>query len=131
MLPQGADGQDPKGYISNRKHRLGVLVRSGLMSFKVQKWGITMRKLIISTLGAVALVAAGVLAWNAEATTLTSSTTSHPRPSYSLVEKAGCWLPGLPGECDIGMYHSCDRHGHCKCVRCGGWYPWRENTPGH
>lgn len=97
---------------------------------EVQNGGNTMRKLIIGALGAVALVTAGALAWNADATTLTASTTTHPGPNYSLVEKAGCWLPGLPGECDIGMSRMCDRHGHCKCVPCAGWYPWREHKPG-
>ena len=92
-----------------------------------------MRKLAIGITGAVALLLAGILAWNAEATTLTTATAAHAGTNYSLVEKAGCWLPGLPGECDIGMTHMCDRHGHCKCVPCDGWYPWRElgvGTPG-
>jgi hypothetical protein len=62
-----------------------------------------MRKLAIVITGAVALMLAGILAWNAEATTLTSAATVHPATHSSLVEKAGCWLPGLPGECEIGQ----------------------------
>jgi len=60
-----------------------------------------MRKLAIGITGAVALLLAGILAWNAEATTLTSVATAHPATNFSLVEKAGCWLPGLPGECEL------------------------------
>jgi hypothetical protein len=59
-----------------------------------------MRKLAIGMTGAVALLLAGILAWNAQATTLTSAASAHPATNFSLVEKAGCWLPGLPGECD-------------------------------
>ena len=90
-----------------------------------------MRKLVIGITGTLALLLAGLLAWNVEASSLTSSTTARPGANYSLAEKAGCWLPGLPGECDIGMAHMCDRHGHCKCVPCDGWYPWREHKPAH
>jgi hypothetical protein len=84
-----------------------------------------MRKLVIGIAAAAALLMVGAIAWNAEATTLTSSTTAHPGTNYSLVEKAGCWLPGLPGGCDIGQQQVCDRHGRCKCAACPGWYPWR------
>ena len=88
-----------------------------------------MRKLvIIGVTGTLALLLAGL---NVEASSLTSSMTARPEANYSLAEKAGCWLPGLPGECDIGMAHMCDRHGHCKCVPCDGWYPWREHKPAH
>jgi hypothetical protein len=37
-----------------------------------------------------------------EATPLTAATAVSPAMNYSLVEKAGCWLPGLPGACDLG-----------------------------
>jgi hypothetical protein len=85
-----------------------------------------MRKLVIGTTGAVALLLAGILAWNAEATTLTGAITARPGTNYSLVEKAGCWLPGLPGECDIGKHWVCSPRGHhCRCAPCPGWYPWR------
>jgi hypothetical protein len=59
-----------------------------------------MRKLVIGISAALALLLGGILAWNAEATPLTGATATHPATSYSLVEKAGCWLPGLPGECE-------------------------------
>ena len=62
-----------------------------------------MRKLAIGIAGATALMFAGILAWNAEATTLTSAATIHTETNDSLVEKAGCWLPGFPGECEIGQ----------------------------
>ena len=89
--------------------------------------GVDMRKLAIAITGAVALLLAGVLAWNAEATTLTSVATAHPATNFSLVEKAGCWLPGLPGECELGQQKVCDRFHKkgCKCAPCPGWYPWR------
>jgi hypothetical protein len=91
-----------------------------------------MRKLVIGTSAAAALLLAGVLAWNAEATPLTRATTVPSGTNYSLVEKAGCWLPGLPGECDIGKHRVCNRFGNrCKCAPCPGWYPWREYKPAH
>jgi hypothetical protein len=90
-----------------------------------------MRKLVIGITAATALLMVGAIAWNAEASSLTSSTTALHRTNYSLVEKAGCWLPGLPGECEIGQQQVCDRHGHCKCALCSGWYPWREYKPAH
>ena len=85
-----------------------------------------MRKLAIGITGAVALLLAGILAWNAEATT-TSAATTYPATNFSLVEKAGCWLPGLPGECELGQQKVCDRFHKkgCKCAPCPGWYPWR------
>jgi hypothetical protein len=90
-----------------------------------------MRKTVMGITGTLTLLLAGLLAWNAEASSLTSSTTARPGANYSLVEKAGCWLPGLPGECEIGQQRMCDRHGHCKCAPCPGWYPWRESKPAH
>jgi hypothetical protein len=54
--------------------------------------GGNMRKLAIGITGAVALLLAGILAWNAEATTLTSAATAHTATNLSLVEQAGCWL---------------------------------------
>jgi len=91
-----------------------------------------MRKLAIVITGAVALMLAGILAWNAEATTLTSAATVHRATNSSLVEKAGCWLPGWPGECEIGQQKVCNRFGNrCHCAPCPGWYPWRENKPAH
>jgi hypothetical protein len=81
-----------------------------------------MRKLVIGITVVVTLLLGGILAWNAEATTLTGATTVYPRTNFSLVEKAGCWLPG---NCNIGQYQACDRRGRCKCTPCPGWYPWR------
>ena len=91
-----------------------------------------MRKPVIGISAAIALLLAGILAWNAEATPLAGLTAAHPATNHSLVEKAGCWLPGLPGECDIGEHRVCDRFSHhCKCIACGGWYPWRDYKPAH
>jgi hypothetical protein len=87
-----------------------------------------MPNLAIGITLALALMIAGVLAWNAEATTLTSATTAHTTTSYSLLERTGCWLPG---NCDVGQYRACDRRGRCKCLQCSGWYPWRANKPVH
>jgi len=81
-----------------------------------------MRKFVVGIAGAVALMLAGILAWDAEATPLSGATAVHPEASYSLVERAGCWLPG---KCDVGKQQACDRRGRCKCVPCPGWYPWR------
>jgi hypothetical protein len=92
-----------------------------------------MRKFLIGMTGAVALMLAGVFAWNAQATPLTDVNKARPGTSYSLVEKAGCWLPGLPGECEIGQHKVCDRFHNkgCKCAPCPGWYPWRDSKPAH
>jgi len=84
-----------------------------------------MHKLTIGVTAAVALLAE-ILVWNAEATTLSGATTVHPGANFSLVERAGCWLPG---NCTIGDYQICDRRGRCKCKPCAGWYPWRAYTP--
>jgi hypothetical protein len=83
-----------------------------------------MRKFAIGITGALALTIGGLVGWNAEAATLIG----HPQPNYSLVERAGCWLPG---NCKIGDYQVCDRRGRCKCVPCPGWYPWRQPKPAH
>src|SRR6476646_5424907 len=89
-----------------------------------------MRKLAIVTVGTAALVLSGILAWTADATTLTSAAAVHPEANSSLVGKAGCWLPGLPGECEIGQQKVCNRFGNrCHCAPCPGWYPWPEISP--
>jgi hypothetical protein len=91
-----------------------------------------MRKLTIGIAGTAVLMLAGILAWNAEATPLTGATTVPAAPNQSLVQKAGCWLPGLPGECDIGQQRVCSARNHrCRCVPCSGWYPWRDYKPAH
>jgi hypothetical protein len=85
-----------------------------------------MRKLVIGMTAAAALMLAGALAWDAHATTLAGAATTRPEMSHSLVQKAGCWLPGLPGECEIGQHKVCNRFGNrCHCDPCPGWYPWR------
>ena len=88
-----------------------------------------MRKFAFVIAGVVTLMLVGFADWNAEATTLIV----HAEPSYSLAQKAGCWLPGLPGECELGQQKVCDRfHNiHCKCVPCAGWYPWRQSKAAH
>jgi hypothetical protein len=81
--------------------------------------GVDMRKLAIGITAAVELMLIGILAWNADATPLTGSTTVRPGTNYSLVEKAGCKL--LPGHCGVGKHKVCDRFSHaCKCVPCPG-----------
>lgn len=88
-----------------------------------------MHKLVIGITAAAALLLAGALAWNAEATTLTGAMTARPAANYSLVEKAGCWVPG---DCDVGQHKVCNRFGNrCRCAPCPGWYPWREYKPAH
>jgi hypothetical protein len=86
-----------------------------------------MRKLAIGISGILALLLAGILAWNAEATALTSAVTISTQTNHSSVENVGCWLPGLPGECEIGQHKVCDRFHNkpCHCAPCPGWYPWR------
>jgi hypothetical protein len=44
-----------------------------------------MRKVIIGIAGTVVLLLAGILAWDAEATSLTRTIMVHPGPNYSLV----------------------------------------------
>ena len=53
--------------------------------------------LAIGITGVVALLLAGILAWNAEATTLTSAATAHPATNFSLVEKARRLATGTTG----------------------------------
>jgi hypothetical protein len=55
-----------------------------------------MRKFAFVVAGVVTLMLVGFAGWNAEATILIV----HPEPNYSLAQNAGCWLPGLPSECD-------------------------------
>ena len=75
-----------------------------------------MRMLVIGITAATALLLAGALAWNAKATTLTGATIVRPGANYSLIEKAGCMLPG---HCGVGNHKVCDRFSHvCKCVPC-------------
>jgi hypothetical protein len=91
-----------------------------------------MRKLTIGIAGTAALMLAGFLTWNAEATPLTGVTAVPSGMNHSLVEKAACWLPGLPGDCEIGQQRVCSPRGHrCRCAPCPGWYPWREYKPAH
>jgi len=49
-----------------------------------------MRKFAFVIAGIIPLI--GIADWNAEATTLIVAA----EPHYSLAQKAGCWLPGLP-----------------------------------
>ena len=72
-----------------------------------------MSNLTIGFIGAVAVVLAGMLAWNAQA--LTSSTTIRPGISYSVVEKVGCRRAGA--FCPLGLHWAC-YEGQCKCVPC-------------
>ena len=81
-----------------------------------EKKGVDMRKLATRIAFASALLLAGAWAWNAEATTLSGAAIAQPETNYSLIEKAGCWLPGLPGECEIGQHRLCDRF-HDKACR--------------
>jgi len=81
-------------------------------------------------IGMAMLMLFGVSALSAGATTLIGSATSRPETNSSLVKKVGCWLPGLPGQCEIGQQMACDRHGkRCRCTPCPGWYPWRPYKP--
>jgi len=86
-----------------------------------------MRKFAFVIAGIIPLI--GIADWNAEATTLIVAA----EPHYSLAQKAGCWLPGLPGECEIGQQKACDRfhNTRCKCVPCAGWYTWRQSKTSH
>ena len=54
-----------------------------------------MRKVIMGITGAVVLLFAGILAWNAEATALAGTISVQAGTNYSLVQKAGCRLPGF------------------------------------
>jgi hypothetical protein len=98
-----------------------------------EKKGVDMRKLATRIAFASALLLAGAWAWNAEATTLSGAAIAQPETNYALIEKTGCWLPGLPGECEIGQHRLCDRFHNkaCKCAPCPGWYPWRQYKPAH
>jgi hypothetical protein len=58
-----------------------------------------MRKFAFVVAAVIPLMLVGFADWNAQATTLIVPA----QPNYSLAQKAGCWLPGLPGECEIGQ----------------------------
>ena len=66
-----------------------------------------------------ALMLAGLLTWNAEATTLTGAAGQPPATNYSPVEKVGC---GGVGRCGWGYHWVCGPYGRCGCVSCGGPY---------
>jgi hypothetical protein len=85
-----------------------------------------MHKLVFVIAATVALLLTGFLQWNAKATPMTAVATAHPKTNASLVERAGCWVPG---NCTVGQYQLCDRRGRCKCTNCPGWYPWRQYKP--
>ena len=53
-----------------------------------------MRKFAIGITGAVTLMLVGSAGQNTEAMTLAV----HSQPNYSLVERAGCWLPDCLGD---------------------------------
>ena len=74
-----------------------------------------MRKVAIGITGAVVLLLAGILAWNAEATTLTGATTFRAGTNYSLIEKAGC---SEADQCPIGQEVWGTQEDHNKCVSC-------------
>jgi hypothetical protein len=76
-----------------------------------------MRKLAIGITGAVALLLAGILAWNAQATPLIGSTTLRSAASHSLVEKAACVHQGPLSRCPLGQHWNCGPQG-CGCVPC-------------
>ena len=88
-----------------------------------------MRKFAFVVAAVIPLMLVGFADWNAQATTLIVPA----QPNYSLAQKAGCRLPGLPGECEIGQQKVCDRfhNTRCKCVPCAGWYPWRHSKTAH
>ena len=67
-----------------------------------------MHKLVFVIAATVALLLTGFLQWNAKATPMTAAATAHPKTNASLVERAGCWLPG---NCTVGQYQLCDRRG--------------------
>ena len=74
-----------------------------------------MRKLVIEVTGAVALLLAGILAWNAEATPLTGATTVRLGTKYSLVEKAGC---SEADQCPMGQEVWGTQKDPIQCVSC-------------
>ena len=91
-----------------------------------------MRKLAI-TLGAITVtVLAGVLAWNADATTFAGSLTAVAK-IYSPIEKVGC---RKIDRCPYGYHRVCPEH-KCGCSPCylHGYYYGRRifhapGTPG-
>ena len=81
-----------------------------------------MRKLTFALIAMGALMLAGLLAWNAEATTLTGTVGQPPATHYSPVEKIGC---GGVGRCGYGFHYVCGDYGRCGCVSCGyGYRPY-------
>jgi hypothetical protein len=80
-----------------------------------------MRKAVIGIVGAIALMLAGVLAWNAEATPLTGVTSTSPAMSHSLVERVACGVWGPV--CGGGRTLVCRPLRGCWCAPC--WRRWR------
>jgi hypothetical protein len=75
-----------------------------------------MPKLAIALAGAAALLFAGILTWNAEATPLAGAATG--LPNSSLVEKVGCYGGGI---CPFGRRWICPPYRPCWCAPCGAY----------
>jgi len=71
-----------------------------------------MRKMFIGMTTAAVLTFSGILAWNAEATSLPGN----PGVNYSLVEKAACG--GRLGRCPTGQHWICASPHNCACIPC-------------
>lgn len=89
-----------------------------------------MRKIVFGITGAVVLLLAGILTWNAEATGLIGATTVHTGTSHSLVEKAGCGEDEVDDVCEKGSMIACSKgtspqSPNCTCDACppGNTFP--------
>jgi hypothetical protein len=80
-----------------------------------------MRKVTIAFAATIALLVAGVLAWNAQAAPFAGTA---PAKNYSPIERVGC---GGAGRCPWGRTWVCGPRG-CGCAPCGGGggYGWRR-----
>ncbi len=80
-----------------------------------------MRKLAIVLTATVAMLFAGLFAWNAEATTFTGATGIGAHNYSPIVQEAGCRLNGPKvgaNGCVRGTHQVCKKKTGCLCVPC-------------
>jgi hypothetical protein len=80
-----------------------------------------MRKLVIVLTATVAMLFAGLLAWNAEATTVTGPVAVGAKTHSPIVEETGCRRNGPAvgaNGCLRGTHQICKKNQGCWCAPC-------------
>lgn len=76
-----------------------------------------MRQLVLSTIGAIALLAAGSATFQVQSTTLSGPASRAALvQELSPIEPVACGRTG--GRCPPGLHWVCGPNGHCRCVPC-------------